>query len=103
MITFQATESDIDSPTHLEKEWLYLRNESIRKEVITEQKRLGKKMFIKILFLKKESCKSKIIFHGVFFFFFFLKMFMQSICVLCIITFTPLFVHSFCFFNSNAL
>ena len=76
MITFQATESDIDSPTHLEKEWLYLRNESIRKEVITEQKRLGKKMFIKILFLKKESCKSKIIFHGVFFFFFFLKMFL---------------------------
>lgn len=33
----------MDSPTHLEKEWLYLRNESIRKEVFAEQKRLGKK------------------------------------------------------------
>lgn len=37
----------MDSPTHLEKEWLYLRNESIRKEVFADQKRLGKMIFLK--------------------------------------------------------
>lgn len=57
-------ESDIDSPTHLEKEWLYLRNESIRKEVIAEQKRLECGKFDEQIFINKNrSVPASIKFH----------------------------------------
>ncbi|XP_035218462.1 regulatory-associated protein of mTOR-like isoform X2 [Stegodyphus dumicola] len=46
-------ETDIDSPAHLEKEWLYLRNECMRKSVVEEVKKLENGRFDEQIFINK--------------------------------------------------
>lgn len=57
-------ENDIDSTSHLEKEWLYLRNEAVRNSVIEESKKLETGKLDEQIFINKNpSLPTSLKFH----------------------------------------
>ncbi|XP_054724239.1 regulatory-associated protein of mTOR-like isoform X2 [Uloborus diversus] len=60
----KASESDPDGPEHLEREWLFLRNEKVRRGVAEEKKRLEMGRFEEQIFINKNpGCPTALVFH----------------------------------------
>ncbi|GIX87476.1 regulatory-associated protein of mTOR [Caerostris darwini] len=49
----KMNENDIDSPSHLEKEYFYIRNESVRKGILEERKKLENSRIDEQIFINK--------------------------------------------------